>query len=35
MTVYNPNGWNMPGRPRKTPAKYPEGLKIRWVKLIK
>ncbi len=32
MTKYNANGWNMPGRPRKAPEKYPAGPKIRWIK---
>jgi hypothetical protein len=32
LTAANANGWNMPGRPRKTPEKYPEGNKNRWVK---
>jgi hypothetical protein len=31
-TPSNPNGWNMPGRPRKTPEKYPVGSKRRWIK---
>ena len=31
MTKYNPNGWNMPNRPRKTPERYPTGPKIRWI----
>jgi hypothetical protein len=30
MTKYYPNGWDMPGRPRKKPARYPDGPKIRW-----
>jgi hypothetical protein len=32
MTKANPNGWDMPGRPRKRPARYPNGPKIRWSK---
>ena len=31
---HNPNGWNMPGRPRKKPAKYPSGPKLRWSKVF-
>jgi hypothetical protein len=31
MTKYNPNGWNMPGRPRTEPERYPKGDKIRWI----
>jgi hypothetical protein len=27
----NKNGWNMPGRPRKVPERYPPGPKIRWI----
>jgi hypothetical protein len=34
MTKLNPNGWNMPGRPRKKPEKYPYCQKIRWVKVF-
>jgi hypothetical protein len=34
MTKYNANAWNMPGRPRKTPEKYPVGSKNRWVKNV-
>jgi hypothetical protein len=34
LTASNSNGWNMPGRPRKTPEKYPTGSKNRWIKLI-
>jgi hypothetical protein len=34
LTKHNPNGWNMPGRPRVKPAKYPDGPKIRWSKVI-
>jgi hypothetical protein len=34
MTKYNPNGWNMPGRPRTKPARYPEGPKNRWIKVF-
>jgi hypothetical protein len=30
VTKVNPNGWNMPGRPRKKPERYPKGPKIRW-----
>ncbi|MDR0654630.1 MAG: hypothetical protein LBG12_15170 [Synergistaceae bacterium] len=29
---HNSNGWNMPGRARKTPERYPYGPKIRWSK---
>jgi hypothetical protein len=32
MTKNYPNGWDMPGRPRKKPARYPKGPKIRWRK---
>jgi hypothetical protein len=32
MTKNNPNGWDMPGRPRRKPAKYPYCQKIRWIK---
>jgi hypothetical protein len=32
MTQYNSKGWDMPGRPRKTPEKYPVGPKMRWIK---
>jgi hypothetical protein len=32
MTKHSPNGWDMPGRPRKKPARYPNGPKMRWVK---
>jgi hypothetical protein len=31
MTKYYPNGWDMPGRPRKKPERYPNCPKIRWV----
>jgi len=31
MTRYNANGWNMPGRPRKTSERYPAGPKVRWI----
>jgi hypothetical protein len=31
---HNPNGWNMPGRPRKKPVRYPNGPKIRWSKVF-
>jgi hypothetical protein len=34
MTKANPNGWDMPGRPRKKPAKYPNGPKIKWSKVF-
>ena len=34
MTKANPNGWNMPGRPRKRPERYPNGPKIRWSKVF-
>lgn len=34
MTRYNPNGWNMPGRPRKKPAHYPDGPKKRWIRVF-
>ena len=32
MTKNNPDGWDMPGRPRKKPVKYPYCQKIRWLK---
>ena len=32
MTRYNKNGWDMPGRPRKTLGRYPTGPKARWIK---
>ena len=32
MTKNNPDGWNMPGRPRKKPVKYPYCQKMRWIK---
>jgi hypothetical protein len=32
VTRYNKTGWDMPGRQRKTPERYPAGPKIRWVK---
>ena len=32
MTRHNKSGWNMPGRPRRTPERYPVGPKVRWVK---
>ena len=32
ITQYNPNGWNMPGRPRKQPKRYPAGPKVRWTR---
>ena len=31
-TIASPNGWDMPGRPRRIPEKYPNGEKCRWVK---
>jgi hypothetical protein len=34
MTKCYPNGWNMPGRPRRKPAKYPNGPKLRWSKFF-
>jgi hypothetical protein len=34
MTAPSPNGWNVPGRPRAMPGKYPVGGKLRWVKEI-
>jgi hypothetical protein len=34
LTQYNTNGWNMPGRPRKMPERYPTGPKVRWVKVF-
>jgi hypothetical protein len=34
MTKNYPNGWNMPGRPRKKPTKYPNGPKLRWSKIL-
>ena len=27
----HPNGWDMPGRHRTKPSKYPDGDKVRWV----
>jgi hypothetical protein len=33
-TKNNPNGWDMPGRPRKKPMRYPNGPKIRWSKVF-
>jgi hypothetical protein len=32
MTKCYPNGWDMPGRPREKPIKYPNGPKMRWIK---
>jgi len=32
ITKCNPNGWNMPNRPRRKPNKYPYCQKIRWIK---
>jgi hypothetical protein len=34
MTKYYPNGWDTPARPRKKPAKYPSGPKLRWIKVF-
>ena len=34
ITKCNPNGWDMPGRPRKKPDRYPAGPKIRWRKVF-
>ena len=34
LTRNNPDGWNMPGRPRKKPERYPYCQKIRWIKQI-
>jgi hypothetical protein len=34
MTKDYPNGWDMPSRPRKKPARYPNGPKIRWCKVF-
>jgi hypothetical protein len=34
MTKANKNGWDMPGRPRKRPERYPNGPKIRWSKVF-
>lgn len=31
LTQFNSSGWNMPGRPRKKPVKYPYCQKVRWV----
>jgi hypothetical protein len=31
----NRNGWNVPGRPRKTPERYPNGTKLRWIILYR
>ena len=31
---HNPNGWDMPSRPRKKPIRYPDGPKIRWSKVF-
>jgi hypothetical protein len=33
-TQSSPNGWNVPSRPRTTPDKYPDGIKLRWVKVL-
>jgi hypothetical protein len=35
ITKIYPNGWDMPGRPRKKPIRYPTGPKIRWRKLLR
>ncbi len=32
MTKSNPDGWDMPGRPRRRPAKYPYCQKMRWIR---
>jgi hypothetical protein len=32
-TAYH--SWDMPGRPRKMPDKYPQGQKNRWIKTFK
>ena len=32
LTKYNPHGWDMPGRPRRKPKKYPYCQKVRWIK---
>jgi hypothetical protein len=34
MTKCYPNGWDMPGRPRKKPIRYPNGPKLRWIKVF-
>ncbi|MDR0818464.1 MAG: hypothetical protein LBN43_02675 [Oscillospiraceae bacterium] len=34
LTAANAKGWNMPGRPRKTPEKYPISSKNRWIKRL-
>jgi len=34
LTKCNPNGWDMPGRPRRKPVKYPYCPKLRWVKKL-
>lgn len=34
ITKDNPNGWNNPSRPRKKPARYPEGPKNVWMREI-
>ena len=31
ITTNNPNGWDMPSRPRRKPIKYPYCQKIRWI----
>ena len=35
MTRHSANGWDVPGRPRRKPVKYPYCQKVRWVKLLK
>jgi len=32
LTKNNPNGWDMPSRPRRKPVKYPYCQKVRWIK---
>lgn len=32
MTKNSPDGWDMPGRPRRKPTKYPYCQKIRWIR---
>ena len=31
LTSARPLGWNCRNRPRRTPEKYPTGVKIRWI----
>ena len=34
MTRHSANGWDVPGRPRRKPMKYPYCQKVRWVKML-